>query len=97
MFRYDKPRAIAEVIESLVGRLGIQKELDEASIIEAWAVLAGPEINAATEGAWIRGGKLYVKITSSVRRQQLHMRRTLLRDRLNQAVGKDVVREIVFR
>ncbi|MEX0746780.1 MAG: DUF721 domain-containing protein [Rhodothermales bacterium] len=97
MSRYDKPRRIGEVIGGLVDRLGIRQEMDEAEIIEAWAAVAGPEINAVTESAWMKSGKLFVRITSPARRQQLHMNRSRLRDQVNAALGKEVIAEIVFR
>ena len=97
MSRFEKPKSLGELLEGLVDRLGIRRELDEAEVIEAWAAVAGPEINAVTETAWIKSGKLYVRITSPARRQQLHMRRSELRERLNLEMGKEVVSEIVFR
>lgn len=97
MSRYEKAKSLGELLESLVDRLGIRRELDEAEIIETWAAVAGPEVNAVTETAWIKSGKLYVKITSPARRQQLHMRRTELRERVNLEMGKEVISEIVFR
>ena len=78
-------------------RLGIRQELDEAAVIEAWAAVAGPEINAVTDSVWMKTGKLFVKITSPVRRLQLHMMRSRLRGQVNDALGKEVVAEIVFR
>ena len=97
MSRYDKPKKIGDVIGGLVDKLGIRRELDEAAVIEAWAAVAGPEINAVTDRAWMKSGKLFVKITSPGRRQELHMNRSRLRDQVNDALGMEVVAEIVFR
>ena len=97
MSRYEKPRKIGDVIGGLVDRLGIRQELDEAVVIEAWAAVAGPEINAVTDSAWMKSGKLFVKVTSPARRQQLHMNRSHLRDKVNESLGRSAVVEIVFR
>lgn len=97
MARSERPRKLGEVLESLVERLGIRRELDHAEIVEAWAALAGPDINKVTESAWLRGNKLFVKITSPSRRQQLHLNRSHWRELLNEALGKQVVEEILFR
>lgn len=97
MARSEKPRRLGEVIESLVDRLGIRDELGEAEIIETWAVLAGAEINAVTDSAWMKGGTLFVKISSSTWRHRLHMDRSSWRSRLNLELGKKAVDEVVFR
>ena len=62
-----------------------------------WAVLAGPQINAVTHSAWVKGNRLYVKLTSAAWRQELHLRREEWRRQLNEQLGADLVREIVFR
>lgn len=97
MSRSHKPKALGQVIDSIVDRLGIRKELDAAVVIEAWAALVGDKINGVTDSAWLKGDTLYVKVTSAAWRQQLHMNRSTWRDRLNEELGRPLVREIVFR
>lgn len=97
MARSEGPQKLGELLEAVVDRLGIRTDLDEADVVEAWAALAGPDVNAATASAWMRGRKLFVKITSPGRRQDLHLDRSRWRDRLNERLGDDRVDEIVFR
>ena len=97
MARSRSPKKLGDVLSDLIERLGISGELADAEIVEAWAAIAGPEINSHTESAWMRGKKLFVKVTSPGRRQHLHMSRTKWRNRLNLELGGDVVEEIVFR
>lgn len=97
MSQSDRPRKLGDLLESVVDRLGIHQELDEADVIETWAALAGADVNAVTDGAWLRGKKLFVKITSPGRRQDLHLDRSNWRDRLNARLGKERIEEIVFR
>ncbi len=97
MSRSDGPQKLGDLLESLVDRLGIRNEIDEAEVIETWAALAGPGVNAVTDGAWLRGRKLFVKITRPGRRQDLHLDRSNWRDRLNERLGEDRIEEIVFR
>lgn len=93
----DKPRKLGDLLESLVDRLGIREELDAAAVIETWAALAGADVNAVTDTAWLRGRKLFVKITSPGRRLDLHLDRSGWRDRLNERLGEERIEEIVFR
>ena len=92
----NSPRPLGDVIKEVIDELGIEEEVDEARVVEAWAGLAGDKINSVTESAWMKGSTLYVKITSAAWRQELHMNRRKWRERLNGAFEKDPVDELVF-
>ncbi len=91
------PQRLGSLLDSLIGNMGIRKQIDAARTIEGWAVVAGPQINGMTQKAWVRGDRLYVKLTSAAWRHELHHQRRAWRDRLNEHLGADLVREIVFR
>lgn len=93
----SNPKPLGEVLQEVIDQMGLRKKLDEARVIEAWAVLAGPQINGVTTSVWIRGTTLYVKVRSSAWRQELHLRRRAWRQRLNGELGSDLIDEIVFR
>ena len=93
---YDKPQPLGEVLQGLIDRMGLRKKIDEARIIEAWAAMAGPTINGVTDKAWVKSGRLYVRINSAAWRHELHLRRQAWRTRLNHHLDEDLVREIVF-
>lgn len=91
------PKSLTDLLGAVIKDLGIKRKLDEVRTIEVWATLAGPQINGVTQSAWVRGDKLYVKITSAAWRQELHLRRGQWQERLNEQLGDELVREIVFR
>ena len=91
------PQPLSNALADVIQSLGIGRKMDEARTIEGWAILAGPQINAVTHTAWVKGGRLYVKITSPVWRHELHLQRRQWRQRLNDHLGTDLVQEIVFR
>ena len=93
----NSPRPLGEVIQEVIDGLDVQSEIDEARVVETWAAVAGTQINSVTETAWMKGSTLYVKITSAAWRQELHMNRRQWRERLNGALDKALVDEIVFR
>ena len=94
---YKGPQPLGAILKEVIQSLGIQQKLDEARIIEAWAELAGPQINGVTDSAWVKDTTLFVKITSAVWRQELHMQRGAWCNRLNAHLGAKLVTEIVFR
>ncbi|PSQ90052.1 MAG: DUF721 domain-containing protein [Bacteroidetes bacterium QS_8_64_10] len=93
----EGPQKIGDVLGDVIDELGIRRELDEARVVETWATIAGPQINGVTESAWVNRQTLYVKLTSAAWRQELTMRRSDWRDRLNDELGSELVEKIVFR
>lgn len=93
----DPPRSLGDVLQELIDQMGLRRKLDAARVVEAWAMVAGPQINGVTDSAWVKGGTLYVRITSAAWRHELHLRRHAWRDRLNQHLNANLVEEIVFR
>jgi len=89
-------RPLGSVIEELIDRLGFRAGVDEARAVEAWPAVAGATIASVTERAWMRGGKLFVKVDSAPWRHTLHLQREAWRDRVNHQLGRAVVSEIVF-
>lgn len=96
-FRTGSPQHIGSVLADLIARLGIGPRLMEEKAVEAWAELAGPSIIAVTDSVRMRSGRLIIKITSPTWRYELNLQREEWRDRVNDYVGEDIVREVVFR
>lgn len=92
-----RPRPLGEVLNRLIGAMGIENKLDDARIVEAWNEIAGAPIQAVTQRAWARNGILYVVLSSSTWRQELFLHRAAWRRRLNEKLEAPVVQEIVFR
>ena len=91
------PQHLGALLQELIERRGYRDKIDAARAVEAWAHLAGPQINALTDRVWVNGGRLFVKVRSAPWRHQLHLQREAWRARLNEDLGREVVREIVFR
>lgn len=91
-----KPRSLGTVLQELIADMGIGRKLDETRALEAWTTLAGEHINRHTRRTWIRKGRLHVRISSAVWRHELHHQRSQWLKRLNEALNKEVVSEIVF-
>ena len=96
MPRHD-PTPLGDVLSKLVDSYGYRDRLDAARAVEAWPLVAGERVAAQTEQAWMRDGVLTVKVQSAAWRHQLHLQRDAWRQRLNDSLGREVVREIAFR
>ncbi len=92
-----KTIALGAVLEDVIQRMGLRPRIDAARVVEAWAVVAGPQICAVTENARYQDGSLQVQLTSAVWRHSLHAQRSAWRSRLNEELGGNLVHEIIFR
>ncbi len=90
-------QTLGSALEALIDSMKIRSKIDAVRIVEAWAALAGPQINGVTDSARVKGRTLHVQIRSSAWRHELHRRRSQWRDHLNLQLGEALVEEIVFR
>lgn len=92
-----RPQKLGSVLKEVIDRYGYRERIDQVRAVEAWAFVAGPQINRVTETVWVKGATLFVQLSSASWRQQLHMQRREWCTRLNEDLGSDVIEEIVFR
>jgi len=95
--RRRSPASLGDLIPDLVEDLGLTDRLDEARIEEEWKKLAGPGIGRVTRRVRLHGDRLVIQLDSATWRQALHMQREQWRERINEVVGGERIREIVFR
>ena len=93
----NAPQRLGDVLSKVIDDMGLRPKMNKARIVEAWAVIAGPQVNGVTENAWVKGRRLFVKIRSAAWRQELQMQRGRWKKRLNDELGGEMVQEIVFR
>ena len=75
---------------------GLETPYNEYRLIEAWPEVMGQGIANYTSDLHIRNGVLYVRLRSSVLRQELMASRRQLAQRLNDCVGAQVIENIIF-
>lgn len=91
----EKP--LKAVIESMLEAYQLKAKINEVRIINEWANAVGPMISQKTEKLYVRRGKLYVYLSSSVIKNELVFARTEIIKRLNEAVGEQVIEELVVK
>jgi len=87
---------IAQVVAELLGEYKIDGKLMEARLIAAWPEVLGP-LAKPTDELYIKNKTLFVKLSSSVIRNELSMMRSTLVRRLNEKTGEEVITDIIFR
>ena len=84
-------------MKDYIREMNLEGKLREVGIIDSWEKTVGKAISSRTSKVYIKDGILYVHLTSSIVRNELLMIREALRERLNQAAGSDVIKDIVLK
>lgn len=97
MRRRRFPQSLGSVLQEVISSFGIEDKLYQGQIVATWQEIAGERIGREVEKTWVKEGKLFVRIKSPVWRQELHLNRDSWCRRLNEELGEDRVKAIIFR
>lgn len=87
---------LGAVLEKSLQRLELSGRLTEYGVWPIWDETVGPTIARNAQPEKIRHGTLFVKVSSSTWMQQLQYMKEMISERLNQRLGKEVVKNIFF-
>ena len=91
-----EPLSIGEVINRMIDSTGMRDNLDRHKAESMWPKVAGPSIAAYTGRLYVQGRTLHAYITSAPLKEELGYAREVLTEKINQAVGKDVIDDIIL-
>ncbi|MCC6837026.1 MAG: DUF721 domain-containing protein [Bacteroidia bacterium] len=89
--------SIKEVIEQMLKAYRLDDRMAEKRLISAWDNVMGAMIAKHTKEIYINNKQLYVTLDSSALRNELSMARSKIIKMLNEAVGSDVINEIILK
>lgn len=93
MFRREV-KSISDLLNMYLRREGLETPLLQKRAIDAWDNIMGAMITRYTGEKFIKNQTLFVKITNPALRQDLSMMRTHIVQRINQAVGSQVITDV---
>lgn len=89
--------SLKEAINKLIKRYQLQGKLTETQLNDSWEEIMGKPIAKYTRSLQLNNGRLVVKLSSSVLRQELSYGKNQLIERLNEHFGEAVIRDIVLK
>ena len=87
-------QTLDSVLAEWIRENGLEKPLLEHRVVEQWGEILGKTIARYSRDIEIKDGMLRVRITNAALRQELFEQRFRLTQKLNDAVGGDVVKDI---
>lgn len=94
----DTARPLGELVNGVVGSLGLDRKRSEAEIGKVWNSIIDPTLTAHAQPTGIRKGTLFVSVDSSVWLDEIvRYRRKEILTRMQTCFGSETVQRISFR
>ena len=94
--RKTNDKTLKEAIDQMLQVYKIKKRFDEAGIIAHWPQLVGKSVANRTKELYIHDKKLFLRIESSVIKNELMLMRTQIINKINEEAKAALVEEIIF-
>ncbi len=94
--RKSNAEQLGAIINQFMREEGLETPLNQYRIIEAWKNTVGKSFAKYTDNVFIKNQTLYIKLRSSVVKQELTMCAPQITRNLNDEVGAQVIANTVF-
>jgi hypothetical protein len=94
--RNANDKSMKEAIEQMLQVYKIKRRFDETAIIATWPELVGKPVANRTKEIFIHDKKLFLRIESSVIKNELMMMRTQIINKINDEAKSVLIEEVVF-
>ncbi len=95
-YRNRETSTVKDAIGALLKHYRLQKKFDETNLISSWEKIMGKSIASRTEKLYIKDQKLFVKVTSSPLKNQLHLGKNKILEIFEREIGQEVVKDVVL-
>ena len=89
-------KQLKKAIEKAIDVAGIKSALDQEAAVTLWGVVVGEVVAAVTCAEKVESGTLFVKVETSVWRQELHMQKEKIIKKINKKIGTEAIGDIRF-
>jgi predicted nucleic acid-binding Zn ribbon protein len=95
--RKSNTQSISSVLKSYVQENNLERKLNELDLIKSWESVMGKTVSRYTGNLYIQNSTLFVETSSPIVRNELLMMKEEIRVRLNEVVGEELIKAIIFR
>lgn len=94
--RQKEGLAMKDLMGSFIKENNLSKGMKKISVKENWDNLMGNGVASYTEKVELRGATLYVKLSSSVLREELSYGKEKIRTMMNEALGSEDIKKVML-
>ena len=95
--RRTQTQSAGELLQEIFSKPHIAAKLAEGRLHDEWAEVVGGHVAQLTESIRLENHVMYVRITSSVVRHEVFLRRDLLTEKINAALGMKLVNVLIVK
>ena len=88
---------IGQIINDLLQKENLDVALDEHRASALWPQIVGDGINRYTVRRYVKDGVMTVHLSSASLANELMLNRERIIKHINEAIGRDIIREIIFK
>ena len=88
---------IGQIINDLLQKENLDVALDEHRASALWPQIVGDGINRYTVKRYVKDGVMTVHLSSASLANELMLNRERIIKHINEAIGRDIIREIIFK
>lgn len=92
-----QPKKLGDILLSALKSFPHQEKLKQGMVMANWPDIVGRTIAEKTINLRFEGNKLFIKMASSIWRQEVHIQRYTIQNKLNESVNAKVVSEIIVK
>tara|TARA_B100001540_G_scaffold134937_1_gene119865 strand:+ start:409 stop:699 length:291 start_codon:yes stop_codon:yes gene_type:complete len=93
----DNTNIIGDIVRKLMRNPKLAKKLDELDALNICKEVIGEKLNKYINDIIISNGKLIIKLKSAVLRNELSYQKTNIITKVNNKLGKEIIKEIILK
>lgn len=90
------PKHIGASLRTVIKDLGFEKKIDQVRIVRLWPEIVGENISNIAAAERVYEDILYVKVKSATWRTELLFQKRKILDRIDEKIGKNIIKDIRF-
>lgn len=94
--RQNEYLSMKDLMGSVIKENNLSKGMKKISVKENWDSLMGNGVASYTEKVELKGTTLFVKLSSSVLREELSYGKEKIKDMMNEALGNDEIKKVML-
>ncbi|OWY21069.1 DUF721 domain-containing protein [Sphingobacteriales bacterium UPWRP_1] len=95
--RNHNEQTLKEALREFFTLFQLNTKMNNARVQTCWEEVMGKTIAHQTGNLQVKNGVLYLSITSAPLKQELYFNREKIVQRLNERIGEEHIKEVVFR
>ena len=95
--RFKDSQKVGDIIKNFVTDSPFEQGINQVLVKETWTSIMGNGIDNYTTDITLKKNKLFVSLSSSVVREELSYGKEKIITMLNEALGKEIISELILR